>query len=70
MEQKTREIMDGKVAELIGSMNVLYASWFNGKRPNQVAANTFRTTFREIEPQPLMACYRHVAPEFFRWVGL
>ena len=66
----SQKIIDSIVAELIGSMNVLYANWFNGKHPNLAAANTFRTTFREIEPHPLMACYRHVAPDFFRWVGL
>ena len=66
----TREIMEGKVAELIGTMNVLYTRWFNGKHPDPAAAKTFRTTFQELEPHPLMACYRHVAPEFLEWVGL
>ena len=66
----TREIMEGKVAELIGTMNVLYTRWFNGKHPDLAAAKAFRTTFQEHEPQPLMACYRHVAPEFFKWIGL
>jgi hypothetical protein len=66
----TREIVDRKVADLIGSMNVLYAHWFNGKHPDPVAAHTFRATFQELEPQPLMACYKHVAPEFFKWVGI
>ena len=62
--------MDSKVADLIASMNTLYPEWFRSKRPDMAAARTFRVLFQELEPAALMGCYRHVAPEFFKWVGL
>ena len=68
-EWKTAGVVDSKVADLIASMNTLYPEWFEGKRPGVEAAKMFRVRFLELE-QPLIGCYRHVAPDFFKWVGL